>query len=116
MRVVLASRNAHKLDELRRILGESVPGLELVGDLARAGLARLAISIDGPNAEIHDSFRGMAGGLASERRPDRRVMQSTLRPLAVMTSDMAARFAAVRVRPNTVTMCRLRPCMPTQRS
>jgi len=32
MRVVLASRNAHKLDELRRILGESVPGLELVGD------------------------------------------------------------------------------------
>lgn len=35
---------------------------ELIGELARAGLARLAISIDGPNAEIHDSFRGMAGG------------------------------------------------------
>lgn len=35
---------------------------ELVGELARAGLSRLAISIDGPNAEIHDGFRGLAGG------------------------------------------------------
>lgn len=31
-RVVLASRNAHKLEEFRRILGGAVPGLELVGD------------------------------------------------------------------------------------
>ena len=31
-RVVLASRNAHKLEELRRILAESAPGIELVGD------------------------------------------------------------------------------------
>ena len=35
-RVVLASHNAHKLEELRRILGESVPGLELVGDEGEA--------------------------------------------------------------------------------
>lgn len=31
MRVVLASHNAHKLEELRRIVGPLVPGLELVG-------------------------------------------------------------------------------------
>ena len=30
-RVVLASHNAHKLEELRRILGPLVPGIELVG-------------------------------------------------------------------------------------
>lgn len=37
---------------------------ELVGELARAGLSRLAISIDGPNAAVHDSFRGLDGGFA----------------------------------------------------
>ena len=30
-RVVLASHNAHKLEELRRILGPLVPGIELIG-------------------------------------------------------------------------------------
>ena len=30
-RVVLASHNAHKLEELRRILGPQIPGVELVG-------------------------------------------------------------------------------------
>jgi radical SAM protein len=34
---------------------------ELVGQVARAGLSRLAISIDGPNADVHDSFRGVRG-------------------------------------------------------
>ena len=29
--VVLASHNAHKLEELRRILGPLIPGVELVG-------------------------------------------------------------------------------------
>lgn len=34
---------------------------ELIADLADAGLSRLAISIDGPNADVHDAFRGVGG-------------------------------------------------------
>lgn len=34
---------------------------ELLQELADARLARLAISIDGPDAAIHDAFRGVAG-------------------------------------------------------
>ena len=32
-----------------------------IAELKKRGLARLAISLDGPTAEIHDSFRGVAG-------------------------------------------------------
>src|SRR6478736_6855997 len=35
---------------------------ELIRELAGAGLTRLAISIDGPDAAVHDGFRGVAGG------------------------------------------------------
>lgn len=34
---------------------------EVVGELAEAGLSRLAVSLDGSNAHIHDGFRGVAG-------------------------------------------------------
>lgn len=34
---------------------------ELIRELARVGLSRLAISIDSPGPELHDSFRGVAG-------------------------------------------------------
>ena len=34
---------------------------EAIAELKRRGLARLAISLDGPNAEIHDSFRRVPG-------------------------------------------------------
>jgi radical SAM protein len=34
---------------------------ELIDELSRAGLRRLAISIDGPNAATHDAFRGVKG-------------------------------------------------------
>lgn len=34
---------------------------ELIRELGRAGLTRLAISIDGPDAAVHDAFRGVAG-------------------------------------------------------
>jgi MoaA/NifB/PqqE/SkfB family radical SAM enzyme len=34
---------------------------ELLGDLKRAGLARVAVSLDGSNAEIHDAFRQVDG-------------------------------------------------------
>ena len=40
----------------------------LVHELARAGLARLAVSIDGPDAEVHDAFRGVRGSFAEARR------------------------------------------------
>ena len=33
----------------------------LIGELAQAGLARLAVSVDAPGAAIHDAFRGVAG-------------------------------------------------------
>lgn len=35
--------------------------LELVKKLKEAGLAQMALSLDGPNAKIHDSFRGVPG-------------------------------------------------------
>lgn len=34
---------------------------QLIRELADAGLTRLAISIDGPNAAVHDAFRGVPG-------------------------------------------------------
>src|SRR6478736_1468169 len=34
---------------------------ELIRELGRVGLTRLAISIDGPDATVHDTFRGVAG-------------------------------------------------------
>lgn len=40
----------------------------LVAELARAGVARLAISLDGPDAESHDAFRGVRGSFAESLR------------------------------------------------
>jgi AdoMet-dependent heme synthase len=34
---------------------------EVLGELRQAGLSRLAVSLDGSNADIHDTFRGVAG-------------------------------------------------------
>jgi radical SAM protein len=41
---------------------------ELVSQLASSGLSRLAISIDGPDAETHDAFRGVAGSFGHAER------------------------------------------------
>jgi radical SAM protein len=41
---------------------------ELVSELARAGLARLAISIDGPGPAFHDEFRGVPGSFEHSLR------------------------------------------------
>lgn len=40
----------------------------LVDQLSNAGLHRLAISVDGPTAEIHDSFRGVEGSFSNALR------------------------------------------------
>jgi len=40
----------------------------LVGELADAGLARLAVSLDGPDAASHDAFRGVAGSFDESLR------------------------------------------------
>jgi AdoMet-dependent heme synthase len=40
----------------------------LIGELARAGAARLAVSIDGPDAATHDAFRGVEGSFAESLR------------------------------------------------
>jgi AdoMet-dependent heme synthase len=40
----------------------------LVRELAAAGLSRLAISIDGSTAEVHDEFRGVVGSFAEAQR------------------------------------------------
>jgi AdoMet-dependent heme synthase len=34
---------------------------ELIRDLKQAGLAQMALSLDGPTAEVHDAFRGVPG-------------------------------------------------------
>jgi radical SAM protein len=41
---------------------------ELIGTLSAAGLQRLAISIDGPNAAVHDTFRGAGGSFSAALR------------------------------------------------
>lgn len=40
----------------------------LIAELAKAGLSRLAISIDGPTAQAHDEFRGVAGSFEHSLR------------------------------------------------
>lgn len=40
----------------------------LVGELGRAGAARLAVSLDGPDAASHDAFRGVEGSFAESLR------------------------------------------------
>lgn len=41
---------------------------QLIDDVARAGLKRLAVSIDGPDATTHDAFRGVAGSFGHALR------------------------------------------------
>ena len=41
---------------------------ELLGALKAAGLARVAVSVDGPRAEMHDTFRGVAGSFEESMR------------------------------------------------
>jgi len=40
----------------------------LLGQLKNAGLSRLAVSIDGPDAATHDAFRGVSGSYAESMR------------------------------------------------
>ncbi len=40
----------------------------LVAELARSGAARIAVSIDGPDAASHDAFRGVEGSFAESLR------------------------------------------------
>lgn len=56
---------------LRTSLAPSVtPRLthERLRPLHEAGVARVAVSLDGPNAEIHDSFRGWSGSFEATNR------------------------------------------------
>jgi radical SAM protein with 4Fe4S-binding SPASM domain len=41
---------------------------ELIQQLAAAGLSRLAISVDSPDAELHDTFRGVTGSFEHSLR------------------------------------------------
>src|SRR5262249_44371138 len=41
---------------------------ECVRELAKLRLSRLAISIDGPSAEVHDAFRGVGGSFSESLR------------------------------------------------
>ncbi len=40
----------------------------LLGELREVGLSRVAVSVDGPTAEIHDAFRGVPGSFAESMR------------------------------------------------
>ncbi len=48
--------------------GTPVMSDALVGELARAGVARFAVSIDGPDAASHDAFRGVPGSFEESLR------------------------------------------------
>jgi radical SAM protein len=51
---------------------------ELLGELKRAGLARLAVSLDGSNAEIHDEFRQVEGSFREGLRILRQAKEAGL--------------------------------------
>lgn len=51
---------------------------ELIGELKRAGLARLAVSLDGSNAEIHDEFRQVQGSFQEGLRILRQAKEAGL--------------------------------------
>jgi radical SAM protein len=51
---------------------------ELLGELKRAGLARLAVSLDGSNAEIHDDFRQVEGSFQEGLRILRQAKEAGL--------------------------------------
>lgn len=40
----------------------------LLAELKEAGLARVAVSVDGPSAEVHDTFRGVSGSFSESIR------------------------------------------------
>lgn len=48
--------------------GTPVLTRETLAQMRDAGLARLAVSVDGPDAESHDAFRGVKGSFAETRR------------------------------------------------
>jgi len=56
-----------------------------IKELKRRGLARLAISLDGPSAEIHDSFRGVPGSYQRTMDAARWAKESHL-PMQVNTT------------------------------
>lgn len=86
---------------------------QLVSELKEAGLARLAVSIDGPSAEIHDAFRGVPGSFSESLRILRaawdvgletqvnftlsRASLGHLRAMADLTRDIDARMLVVFV-------------------
>jgi radical SAM protein len=58
---------------------------ETVKELKAAGLARLAISIDGPDAATHDAFRGVEGSFAETMRIVEAARRAAI-PLQINTS------------------------------
>ncbi len=62
-----------------------------IQSLANAGVSRVALSLDGPEAEVHDSFRGMPGAFAATLEAIRHVRAAGL-PLQVNTSLSASTF------------------------
>lgn len=58
---------------------------ELMGRLKRAGLSRLAVSVDGPSAGVHDAFRGVEGSFEESLRILRQGAELGI-PLQVNTS------------------------------
>lgn len=66
---------------LRTSLTPSATALATRKNLARirdAGVRRIAVSLDGPSAEVHDSFRGFQGSYARTREIMRDVVESGL--------------------------------------
>ncbi len=51
---------------------------ELIGELRAAGLARIAVSVDGPTADVHDAFRGVAGSFDESIRILRQAREAGL--------------------------------------
>lgn len=117
-RIVLASRNAHKLEELRRILAEQLPEVELVGDdgpepvengltfeenaliKARAAAARTGLPAIADDSGISVDVLGGSPGIFSARwagpaRSDADNLQLLLHQLAdVADGARGARFVA----------------------
>jgi radical SAM protein len=65
---------------------------DAIGDLADAGLRRMAVSLDGATAERHDAFRGESGSFEATLRAARHAADSGL-PLQINTTICAQTVA-----------------------
>jgi AdoMet-dependent heme synthase len=77
---------------------------ELLAEMREAGLSRLAVSVDGPDAATHDTFRGVAGSFLESLRILRQAVEVGL-PVQINTSLHPGNLGRMREMAALVERC-----------